>query len=35
MEIHDWIELICSVGSFILAVIDYFNGKNSRVTHGF
>ena len=33
MEFFDWseffnrIELICSVGSFILAVIDHFNGK--------
>jgi len=25
MDFVDWIELICSVGSFIFAVIDYFN----------
>jgi len=27
MDIKDWIELICSVGSFVLALIDHFNGK--------
>ena len=27
MEIYDWIELICSVGTFIFAALTYFNGK--------
>ena len=27
MEIYEWLELFCSVGSFVLAVIDYFKGK--------
>jgi len=27
MEIHEWLELICSVGSFVLALIDHFGGK--------
>ena len=27
MDIKDWIELICLVGSFVLSLIDHFNGK--------
>ncbi len=26
-ELVNWIEFICTVGGFILAVIDHFNGK--------
>ncbi|MBR1646124.1 MAG: DUF4044 domain-containing protein [Selenomonadaceae bacterium] len=27
MDFLDWLMLICTVGSFVLALIDHFNGK--------
>ena len=30
MEIHEWLELVCQVGTLIFAALTYFNGKNSR-----
>ncbi|MBQ3337425.1 MAG: DUF4044 domain-containing protein [Selenomonadaceae bacterium] len=27
MEFLDWLMLICTVGSFVLALIDHFGGK--------
>ena len=32
MDIHEWLELICQVGTLIFAALTYFKDKKQAVT---